>query len=433
MSLYGSLFTGVAGLNANSRALSVTSTNIANVNTVGYKASKTEFETLIASNSSTSEFSTGGVKGEAFRLISRQGDLQTTGVSTDLAISGNGFFAVTERPLTDPAISEVLYTRAGSFSKDASGRLVNSAGYFLQGWELDANGAVPTNAADLTVVNLSNVTGTAEPTSTATIRANLRSTQTAAAAYTAGQMNAGTVQPHFETSFEIYDEQGGAQPIRLSTIKTGANTWAYELIYDGPVANIGGAASNPIGTGTITFNTDGTIATPAAAVNVTIPWAATSGLAPQTLAFNFGTAGQADGITQFDTASTLYSTVVNGALFGGLSGVRVDSDGYVIALFDNGVEKQIYKLPIATFTNADGLIPLNGNAYRRSVESGDVALKEAKNGGAGNVASAALEQSTVDLGKEFSDMIVIQRAYSAASKIIMTADEMLEELTRLKR
>jgi flagellar hook protein FlgE len=433
MSLYGALFTGVAGLNANSRALSVTSTNIANVNTVGYKSSKTEFETLIASNSSTSDFSTGGVKGQAFRQISKQGDLQTTGVSTDLAISGAGFFAVSERPLDNPTISEILYTRAGSFAKDAGGNLVNSAGYYLQGWLLDANGAIPTNAADLTAINLANVTGTAEATSTATLRANLRSTQTPVGAYAAGDLNSGTVQPHFETSFEVYDEQGGAQPIRLSTVKTGPNTWGYELIYDGPVANIGGAGNNPIGTGTITFNTDGTIATPALPTNVTIPWAASSGLAPQTFALNLGTAGQADGITQFDTASTLYSSVVNGALFGGLSGVRVDNDGYVIALFDNGVEKKIYKLPIATFTNPDGMIPLDGNAYRRSVESGDVALKEAKNGGAGNVASSALEQSTVDLGKEFSDMIVIQRAYSAASKIIMTADEMLEELTRLKR
>lgn len=433
MSLYGALFTGVAGLNANSRALGVTSTNIANVNTVGYKASKTEFQTLIASNSSTSEFSTGGVKGDAFRMVAKQGDLQSTGISTDLAISGAGFFAVAERPSANPTLSEVLYTRAGSFAKDEAGNLVNTGGYFLQGWALDANGAVPTNAADLTTINLSNVTGTAEPTTTATIRANLRSTQAPVAAYTAGDMYAGTVPPQFETSFEVYDEQGGAQPIRLSTVKTSANTWQYEIAYDGPVANIGGATNNPIATGTITFNTDGTIATPAAPVSITIPWAASSGLAPQTINLNLGSANQANGVTQFDTASTLYSSTVNGALFGGLSGVRVDNDGYVIALFDNGVEKKIYKLPIATFTNPDGLIPLNGNAYRRSVESGDVALKEAKNGGAGNVASSALEQSTVDLGKEFSDMIVIQRAYSAASKIIMTADEMLEELTRLKR
>ena len=433
MSLYGALFTGVAGLSANSRALSNTSTNIANVNTVGYKAAKTEFETLIAAKSGSDGFATGGVRAVPLLLVDQQGDLQSTTSTTDLALTGNGFFAVTERPLTDPTTSELLYTRAGSFTTDVDGHLVNAAGYYLQGWLLDANGAIPANAADVTTVNLSNVTGTAEETSTAAIRANFRSSQAPAAAYTAGDLFAGTVTPHFETSFEIYDEQGGAQPLRLSVVKTAANTWGYEVIYDGNAANIGGATNNPIATGTLTFNTDGTPATPTAPVTINIPWAAASGLSPQAIAVNFGTAGQPNGVTQFDTASTLYSTSVNGALFGSLSGVRVDTDGYVIALFDNGIERQIYKLPIATFQNVNGLIPLDGNAYRRSVESGDVGLREAGIAGAGSVSSTALEQSTVDLGKEFSDMIVIQRAYTAASKIIMTADEMLEELTRLKR
>jgi len=125
--------------------------------------------------------------------------------------------------------------------------------------------------------------------------------------------------------------------------------------------------------------------------------------------------------------------LILGALFGALTGVRIDGDGKVIAQFDNGIEKPIYQLPIATFLNPDGLRSLNGNAYAASVESGTVALKVASQGGAGSVQSSALEQSTVDLAKEFSDMIIIQRAYSAASKIITTADEMLDELTRLKR
>ena len=138
-------------------------------------------------------------------------------------------------------------------------------------------------------------------------------------------------------------------------------------------------------------------------------------------------------MTQSDAASTLYSATPNGALFGALTGVRVDGDGKVIAKFDNGVKKPIYQLPIATFLNPDGLAPLNGNAYNASVESGDVSLKVANQGGAGAVQSSALEQSTVDLAKEFSDMIVIQRAYSAASKIITMADQMLDELTNMKR
>jgi flagellar hook protein FlgE len=246
-------------------------------------------------------------------------------------------------------------------------------------------------------------------------------------------MNAGTISPQFETSIEFYDSQGGARPLRLAFVKTAANTWEYEVIYDGAVADIGGAAANPIATGTLVFNTDGTIQTPLTPPTITVPFVAASGLAAQPIDLNFGTPSSADGFTQFDTTSTLYSSDVNGTLFGGLTGVRVDEQGYVIALFNNGVEQRLYKLPVATFLNADGLGPLNGNSYRATVESGGASFKNADVGGAGSIANLALEQSTVDMAKEFSNMIVIQRAYTAASKIITTADEMLEELTRLKR
>ncbi|MBI1210406.1 MAG: flagellar hook protein FlgE [Alphaproteobacteria bacterium] len=432
MSIYGALFTGVAGLNANSRALSNTSTNIANVNTVGYKTTQSQFSTLLAENVDIGQFSSGGVKAVPVQEISHQGEITQTSSSTDLSISGNGFFVVTKDANADPSVSQLLYTRAGNFVRDADGFLRNASGYYLQGWQLDDNGDIPSNPADVTAIDLGQITGTAEPTTTVGLRINLQSSATAQT-YTAGDMNAGTVTPQYQTGLEVYDSQGGSQPIRLAFVKTGANTWAYEAIYDGDPANIGGAANNPIATGTITFNTDGTIATPASAVSITIPWAAASGLASQTIDFNLGTPGTATGLTQYDAASTLYATQTNGALFGALTGVRVDGDGKVIALFDNGIEKPIYQLPIATFLNPDGLRALDGNAYAGTVDSGDVSLKVASQGGAGTVQSSALEQSTVDLAKEFSDMIVIQRAYSAASKIITTADEMLDELTRLKR
>lgn len=432
MSLYGALYTGVAGLAANSRAMATTSTNIANVNTVGYKSTKSEFSTLLASTA-VGNYATGGVKAVPLPEISQQGDLAQTTSATDLAISGQGFFVVTNTPIQSPVVSELMYTRAGAFQKDQNGFLRNAGGYYLQGWELDANGNIPTNANDLTLVSLGQVTGTALPTSTAELRANLQSSTIPTAGYVAGDMFTGAVSPQFETSIEIYDSQGGARPIRLAFIKTAANTWQYEVIYDGNPADIGGAGANPIATGTMTFNTDGTIATPAPPTTVTIPFVAASGLAPQPIDFNFGTPTLADGFTQFDTTSTLYSSIVNGTLFGGLTGVRVDEQGYVIALFNNGVEQRLYKLPVATFLNPDGLGPLNGNAYRGTVESGGASFKNADVGGAGSISNLALEQSTVDMAKEFSNMIVIQRAYSAAAKIITTADEMLEELTRLKR
>ena len=433
MSLYGALYTGVAGLAANSRAMATTSTNISNVNTVGFKSTKAEFSTLLSSTAGQGDFASGGVKAVAVPEITQQGNLLQTNSATDLAISGQGFFVVTDTAIQNPGVSELLYTRAGAFQKDANGYLRNSGGYYLQGWALDVNGNVPTNANDMTLVNLGQVTGTALPTTTANLRANLQSSTTPVGTYTAGDMFAGAVQPQFETSIEVYDSQGSARPVRLSFVKTAANTWAYEAIYDGNPADIGGPASNPIGTGAITFNTDGTVATPTPPTAITIPYVASSGLAPQSIDFNFGTPNQADGFTQFDTTSTLYGTNINGTLFGGLSGVRVDEQGFVIALFTNGIEKKMYKLPIATFQNADGVSALNGNAYRASVESGGPSFKAADVGGAGSISNLALEQSTVDIAREFSNMIVIQRAYSAASKIITTADEMLDELTRLKR
>jgi flagellar hook protein FlgE len=431
MSLYGALYTGVAGLSANSRAMANTSTNIANVNTVGYKSTRNEFSTLLATTTSGSY--TGGVKNISMPQISKEGNILQTSSPTDLAISGQGFFVVTPTPLDNPSITEVAYTRAGAFQKDSSGYLRNAAGYYLQGWALDANGNVPTNANDVSIINLGQVNGTALPTSTASLRANLQSSATLTSSYVAGDINAGTVTPQYESAIEIFDTQGGSQPLRLAFVKSAANTWQYEVIYDGNPAIIGGAGNNPIASGTMTFNTDGTVATPAATVPITIPFAASSGLSPQTINFDFGTAGQADGFTQFDTTSTLYGSDINGTLYGGLNGVRVDDSGFVIALFTNGIETPLYKLPVATFLNADGLGPLNGNTYRQTVESGTPSLKGASEGGAGKISNLAVEQSTVDIAKEFSDMIVIQRAYSAASKIITTADEMLDELTRLKR
>jgi flagellar hook protein FlgE len=431
MSLYGALYTGVAGLSANSRAMANTSTNIANVNTVGYKSTRNEFSTLLATTTIGSY--TGGVKNISLPQISSQGNLLQTSSPTDLAISGQGFFVVTSSPVANPTITEVNYTRAGAFQKDSSGFLRNASGYFLQGWALDANGNIPTNANDVSIVNLGQVNGTALPTTTADLRANLQSTAVVTSPYVPGDIVAGTVPAQFETSVEVFDSQGGSRPLRLAFVKSASNTWEYEVIYDGNAADIGGSANNPIASGSITFNTDGTIATPAAALNFTIPFVASSGLSPQTIAFDLGTPGQADGFTQFDTTSTLYGTDINGTLYGGLSGVRVDENGFVIALFTNGIETPLYKLPVATFLNADGLGPLNGNAYRASVESGTASLKSADEAGAGKISNLAVEQSTVDIAKEFSDMIVIQRAYSAASKIITTADEMLDELTRLKR
>ena len=337
MSLYGALMIGVSGLDANSQALSVASSNIANVNTVGYKTSSANFSTLLASAMGSGDVSNAGVQSKASQNITTQGTIQTASSPTDLAISGNGFFVVSTTPAAAGSVNSQYYTRAGDFNPDESGNLVNSAGNYLMGWPLDSTGNVPTNRTDMTAVNINNLSGKAEATTKMTLQANLQASTTPVGAYTVGDMEAGTVTPQFQRTINIYDSQGGSQPLQISYVKTGANAWSYEVSYQGNAANIGGASNNPIATGDMTFNSDGTLAgitdttggsSTASAdgtVGITIPWDASSGLQSQAITLNMGTLNTSNGVTQFDSPSSLSSSTVDGSLFGSLSGVTVDS------------------------------------------------------------------------------------------------------------
>ncbi|MCK5445053.1 MAG: flagellar hook-basal body complex protein, partial [Rhodospirillaceae bacterium] len=151
------------------------------------------------------------------------------------------------------------------------------------------------------------------------------------------------------------------------------------------------------------------------------------------LAIDFGTVGETDGMTQFGSEYTPTFIQQNGSRFGSFAGVSFGSDGIVTALFDNGDTRPVYKVPIATFINPNGLEGRTGNVWNASEGSGDYTLRTAGNGPAGVVTQGSLEASTVDIGAEFTNMIVVQRAYSASTKIISTADQMLEELMRTKR
>lgn len=429
MSLYGAMLTGVSALDANSRALSVTSSNIANVNTTGYKTTSSQFSTYLSGSTSSGQSSSASVSAASKQNLTEQGALTSTESSTDLAISGNGFFIVNS---TADGSGTTYYTRDGSFSADADGNLVNSSGYYLMGWSLDADGNIPANQSDMEPINLSNITQNASPTTSMDMRANLQASTEADTTYTAGDVAAGTTTADFEQTFNVYDSQGGSQPMKLSFVKTDANTWSYELTYEGDAADVGG--NNLIATGEVTFNSDGTLATPAAdSVTATIPWAASTGLESQDIALNFGTVGETDGLSQFDSASSMTTAGVNGAPSGSLTSVSIDEEGYVTAQFDNGIQQQVYKLPLATFPNADGLEAVSGNAYKMTDESGSPTIVQAGTGGAGTFASSSLESSTVDLASEFTDLITTQRAYSAATRIITTADDMMQELMNLKQ
>ncbi|HET7083755.1 MAG TPA: flagellar hook protein FlgE [Rhizomicrobium sp.] len=433
MSLYGALTIGVAGLAANSMALSATSSNIANVNTVGYKNQTINFETFLnipglAGNSSA------GVSAVVGQDVTTQGLPTSTTSPTDLSISGNGFFVVASN---NSPTAQQEYTRAGNFTPDELGNLKNAAGLYLLGWKLDSQGNIPTNTSSLSMINVSSLTGKAQATANLGIQANLQSSAATNPGYVVGQMTSGAVTPDFQRTINVYDSQGGSQPITFSFVKTAANTWAYEAAYSGPAGML--SSPNPIGTGTVTFNSDGTMknvngAAPASgSFSLTIPWAASTGLASQTIAVNLGAVGGTSGLSQFDSASTLNGTSPDGSPFGSITGVTVAKDGTVTALFSNGLSQAVYKVPVATFTNPDGLGQMNGDAYTATRASGPANINQANTGGAGGVAAQTLEASTVDLATEFTNLITTQRAYSASARIVTTADQMLQELEQLKQ
>jgi flagellar hook protein FlgE len=559
MSLFGAMSSGVSGLSAQSSAMSAIADNISNVNTVGYKTAKVDFQTLVTRQATPTDYSAGGVQSRPRTQADMQGVLQSSASDTNLAISGNGFFVVNSvnRPGVD---DQFLFTRAGSFTKDADGYLRNTGGYYLQAWPTDPEGNVllPTgstaafanqntiSAEYLQSVNLNRVTGTAVATSRISSSANLPSADAVGATHnvdaqffdTLGASNAVSfsftktatnqwdlsVEPPTGTSMvtlydgsDVYRSVGQleftAVPDANETIAIGGNTYTFvngapgarQIRVDGgrsvadvvsdlaTVTNLdlGGAASVksgkntvlllsggaaditvdpngvasggtpatrqstiftvpargvPAGTNAIDFSADGlpesfhvTTMSVIGFENGAAPMDGTADLDGDgsidvpLISLDFGTPHQANGFTQFGTEFTPGLIEQNGARFGVFNGIAISQEGVMSALFDNGERRPIYRLPLATFVNPDGLVGRAGNAWIATEGSGNATLRDADSGPAGKIEQSSLEASTVDIGEEFTNMIIVQRAYSAATKIISTADDMLEELVRIKR
>lgn len=440
MSIYTAMRSGVSALAANSSAMAVISDNIANLNTVGYKRGLTDFTAMLNSQTGGTSYNAGGVLSSTRRLVDVQGSLEQSRSATDLAIAGNGFFVVSEndQPLTNGG--SVAFTRAGSFSVDAQGFLQNAQGFYLQGWPIQADGSVassPTSLSTLSPINVADTVSSAEATNEVTLTANLSSTQAtydpvaASNTYTIGDLSTGDIAPHFESSIEIFDSLGAARTVAVGFLKTAPNTWQVE-VYTRPA---GLAPTNPggrVAAGQIVFNTSGGVTTSGITGSISGPfsiaWDASTGAAAQSLEFNL-----ANSLSQFATASGVTTVVADGVPPGNLAGLVVEDDGILTAQFSNGRSRALYQIPLATFLNPNGLLPDRGGVFRNTLESGLYNINEANAAGAGRIESNVLEASNVDLAAEFTSMIVTQRAYSASSKIITTADEMLEELLRIKR
>ena len=653
MSLYGSLFSGVSALSAQSQSMGMISDNIANVNTIGYKRSEAAFSSLVTAQSRSTSYASGAVRATTLQHINQQGVLQQSSSATDIAMSGNGFFVV--KKSVEDNLQEAYYTRAGQFTENDKGYLVNPAGNYLMGWPVDQEGNIPSGSGDissLAPVDVAFLGGITRPTTSAELSINLNAQETP---YVYPLTVPVTQQANFSRSFKVFDSlgqgqditmnfyhttsptasakgnikiegtvnlmnqypalastatytsgvaitppttlgsvgtgitagdsfniklngetaaislnptwtmtdlanainasftgspasvvsgrlvlaantaitisAGGAQPItqanlnaigldfttkardpRTFTLQVGSGVTQTVTVHDGDSAadlvtqinalpdinaqfdkdgkliisadssgqnltlagvNGGGnqittaglaslglaaAVSNPpvapnlltpldeaanpqnwwqveykapdgsiLSSGMLNFDGDGKInadTDPATITLANVDWG--NGSSSQSINLNISN------INQYSGNYNVISVNQNGAELGLRTGVAIDNQGYVVASFSNGQSTKLYKLPVATFANVNGLTAKNGNVFQQSNESGEYNLREAGMGSAGTVESSTLEASNVDLADEFSKMIVTQRAYSAGTKVITTADQMLQELLQLR-
>jgi flagellar hook protein FlgE len=429
MSLFGSLFTGVSGLAAQSQSMSMIADNVANVSTTAYKGAIAQFSSLVTKQAGSATYRPGGVQTSAAYTIANQGLIQGSASPTDVAVAGSGFFVV------------------NTSAADAQGNLHTPTGLSLQGWALDANEQI-SDVNTLQTVNTRIINGIAAATTNVDVGANLNADETPfTGAYAAGDLasyvssgGASGVKPAFTREVQVYDSLGRPHGVTMAFLKTGTpNEWVVEMVADPAEVDTGVHADGLLGSGTVLFAGNGSLDTATltpvsgAGPGLAINWDAAGGADPSTVVFNLGTPGQTDGLTQFSSPTDVAFVNQNGAEVGQLNGVSIDASGYVVASFTNGEQRRLYQLPLATFANPGGLDPRSGNAYGQSDLSGAFNLRVPGTGAAGLLTPSALEAANVDLADEFTKMIVTQRAYSANARVISTTDDMLSELMNIKR
>jgi flagellar hook protein FlgE len=399
----------LSGLNAASADLGVTANNIANVNTNGFKMSRSQFAEVFAvgTQSVSSSASGSGVRLSSIAQQFTQGNIDFTENALDLAIAGEGFFVLSDN-------GSRAYSRAGAFGVDNQGNVVNAQGSRLQAYPYAGNGLFNTG----TPQDLQLTTGANPPqaTTSATLGLNLPADA------------APPVNPVFDpadpgsfnhtTSVTIYDSLGSPHTATSYFIKNAAvNTWDLELAIDG----------NPVGAGNqLVFDTDGTVLSPVAGLVALPPYTPTTGAADITMSMDFGSA------TQYGNAFGVNSLSQNGFTTGRLTGVSVDAEGVVFARFTNGQSSSLGKLALANFVNQQGLQQLGDTTWAESFASGDVLLGEAGTASFGNIQSGALEASNVDLTAQLVQMITAQRNFQANAQMISTADTVTQTVINIR-
>jgi flagellar hook protein FlgE len=428
-----SLFTGVSGMNAHMDELSVIGHNIANMNTYGFKGSRSYFADLL---SQTLEGISGpnqigaGVEMSGVIKTFTQGAFETTASPLDLALDGSGFFVM--KGLDGAS----YYSRFGGFQMDQDGHLVDPGGMQLQGYGVDADGNLLSSLDSLQILR------TSYPPQTSTslsVAANLDSgSEWIDPATTPFDVNDLDGTTNFQTTVTVYDSLGNPRPVTLCFRKTDdlvtGNPWDWYAVIGEDDSLSGNTEIG--GQGTLLFDTTGALVSQS---TTTSDFSFAGGSAPnQVLAFDFGsdtTSGGSglDGVTQYAASSGVYSLDQDGYGSGSLQGIAIDEYGTLTGSFDNGQTRTLGQIAVANFTSPSNLQSVGNNMYSESPGSGPVIVGSAGNQGMGLIRPNTLELSNVDLATEFVNMITAQRGFQANSKVVTTSDEVLAELVNLKR
>ena len=451
-SIVNGLFAGRAGLSAHGIAIAVIGDNIGNASTLGYKQSRAEFSDLVAGGQGSRVTVGSGSRVNATTTVVSQGTLEFTGKPLDLAIDGNGFFAVFDG-------STRFYTRAGNFKVSSDGFVVTQDDKTVLGFPQGGSGALQAlsvNSVSQTGIETSDLTiaGNLDAGVTAILAASIPTvTDASDAAISDGDASVAGTQAaynvtyadlnavaHFSTSVDIYDTLGASHTVTFFYFKTGANTWQVRGYVNSE--DVDGAASGAwspetgrprllvtaagTGTTTLTFNSDGTLFTPATTPHITYvtPWQNGSS-ATQTLDVSF------DPYTQYSTNSNVISITQDGQGVGNITSFEIDRDGTMFAILDNGQQSNIGTIGLVNFANPEALTRVGNNQYQQSTSSGEPVVGSPLTGTFGAIEAGSVELSTVDIADQFVKLITLQRGFQANSRIITTINQLLNEIIQL--
>ncbi len=419
MALTTSLNISLSGLLAQSAAISNVSSDLANASSTGYKAVDTYFSDLVSSYSSPRDSGLGGVAASISFNNDAQGTISSSTSDLDLAINGNGYFVVRTGTVnadgtTVTFSTEEYYTRCGDFTTDANGYLVNSAGYYLCGWAIDATTGDP-------------VIGTRVPIQIDpdTVNAPIAST---AISYSAN-LPAGTSTTSSSTA-TLYDSLGHTHDLTYgwTLVDAGSNSWELTVSAAGGLGATDYTATIPV-----TFNTSGILGAITAGAGYTVDGSTISfalsysGADAQTISCDLSH------VTQYaDTSVNVATFTANGVGAGSYSSTYIDTSGNVSVSYSNGQTATYYEIPIATFPAEDYLAPITGTAYQATLSSGVVAYNAAGTAGSGTILCRSLEESTVDIATKLTDLIESQQVYSANAKVVSAVNEMMKTVVAIQ-